>query len=100
PIPAPSWISTARQACSRAGKAPTSSNLVTTRATRAETRGLVVGWAKRSVPTIFYLNVDGGHGASAPLPTLRIPDFQCGERQRPSIFARNDPFTSPAQTSV
>ena len=32
-----------------------------------------VGWAKRSVPTIpttFPLE-DGGHGASAPLPTLR-----------------------------
>ena len=33
-----------------------------------------VGWAKRSVPTIF-VPVTGGHGANAPLPTLRQRDF-------------------------
>src|SRR5262249_14120419 len=32
-----------------------------------------VGWAKRSVPTIFLGGLEGGgHGASAPLPTLRV----------------------------
>src|SRR5882757_4813723 len=30
-----------------------------------------VGWAKRSVPTISGHQAIGGHGASAPLPTLR-----------------------------
>src|SRR4051812_20941672 len=35
--------------------------------------GQFVGWAKRSVPTILttYTHEDGGHSASAPLPTLR-----------------------------
>src|SRR6476619_3368078 len=28
-----------------------------------------VGWAKRSVPTVTSSALDGGHGASAPLPT-------------------------------
>src|ERR1041385_4651298 len=32
-----------------------------------------VGWAKRSVPTILIARPGGGHGASAPLPTLRFP---------------------------
>src|SRR5258708_9713097 len=33
----------------------------------------IVGWAKRSVPTslVRSLLIGGGHGASAPLPTLR-----------------------------
>ena len=31
-----------------------------------------VGWAKRSVPTILISHRHGGHGANAPLPTLRI----------------------------
>jgi hypothetical protein len=32
----------------------------------------VVGWEKRSVPTILSKAVrDGGHGAGAPLPALR-----------------------------
>src|SRR5580698_3487001 len=30
-----------------------------------------VGWAKRSVPTIENIAEDGGHGARAPLHTLR-----------------------------
>src|SRR5689334_21737393 len=30
-----------------------------------------VGWAKRSVPTITSRMLEGGHGADAPLPTLR-----------------------------
>jgi hypothetical protein len=36
----------------------------------------IVGWAKRSVPTIQRDNVDGGHGAIAPLPTLHIGLFE------------------------
>src|SRR5436305_10292193 len=46
-----------------------------------------VGWAKRSVPTDTRLDEDGGHGADAPLPTLRSaastlgsPRPACGER--------------------
>src|SRR5260370_41712578 len=37
---------------------------------------VIVGWAKRSVPTILKRDpdVDGGHGARAPLPTLRNTD--------------------------
>src|SRR5215203_5444700 len=35
------------------------------------TQNFFVGWAKRSVPTIASWVSDGGHGASAPLPTLR-----------------------------
>src|SRR2546426_902478 len=31
----------------------------------------LVGWAKRSVPTIAFRARNGGHGARAPLPTLR-----------------------------
>jgi hypothetical protein len=31
----------------------------------------IVGWAKRSVPTIRTKIYLGGHGASAPLPTLQ-----------------------------
>src|SRR5215472_11027072 len=31
----------------------------------------LVGWAKRCVPTIPATALDGGHVASAPLPTLR-----------------------------
>src|SRR6185437_3659474 len=31
-----------------------------------------IGWAKRSVPTIDFSQSDGGHGADAPLPTLRM----------------------------
>jgi hypothetical protein len=31
-----------------------------------------VGWAKRSVPTMTEREKDCGHGADAPLPTLRI----------------------------
>ncbi|CUU21619.1 hypothetical protein CDS [Bradyrhizobium sp.] len=35
--------------------------------------GSTVGWAKRSVPTNFRETQErGGHGASAPLPTLRV----------------------------
>jgi hypothetical protein len=30
-----------------------------------------VGWAKRSVPTVHSSQEGGGHGASAPLPTLQ-----------------------------
>src|SRR4051812_36086900 len=30
-----------------------------------------VGWAKQSVPTIPGSGLNGAHGASAPLPTLR-----------------------------
>ena len=38
------------------------------------TQTQIVGWAKRSVPTIPLLVLrDGGHGAYAPLPTLRNP---------------------------
>src|SRR4029078_13351424 len=38
------------------------------------TQTQIVGWAKRSVPTIPLLVWrDGGHGAYAPLPTLRNP---------------------------
>src|SRR5258708_40057159 len=43
--------------------APRSSSLVTTRATRAESRG-----AKRSVLTNFGLSMDGGHGAMRLCP--------------------------------
>jgi hypothetical protein len=34
----------------------------------------IVGWTKRSVPTTWktILPIDGGHGANAPLPTLRL----------------------------
>jgi hypothetical protein len=35
----------------------------------------IVGWAKRSVPTNFGERLFGGHGASAPLPTLRFVFF-------------------------
>src|SRR3954453_6370863 len=35
------------------------------------TQNFFVGWAKRSVPTIASGMSDGGHGARAPLPTLR-----------------------------
>src|SRR3954447_25873118 len=35
------------------------------------TQNFFVGWAKRSVPTIPSGVSDGGHGARAPLPTLR-----------------------------
>ena len=33
-------------------------------------------WAKRSVPTITSAALDGGHGASAPLPTLQDGNFR------------------------
>ncbi|MEA2892849.1 MAG: hypothetical protein QOI05_3642, partial [Bradyrhizobium sp.] len=37
-----------------------------------KTFGMIVGWAKRSVPTILRgARSIGGHGARAPLPTLR-----------------------------
>jgi hypothetical protein len=37
-----------------------------------KTFGMIVGWAKRSVPTISHgARSIGGHGARAPLPTLR-----------------------------
>src|SRR6202162_1474978 len=49
-----------------------------------------VGWAKRSVPTNDQQTVssrrDGGHGASAPLPTLLSP-----------CYALNQPLASPVK---
>src|SRR5665213_914038 len=36
------------------------------------TTSVIVGWAKRSVPTVVqHRRGNGGHGADAPLPTLR-----------------------------
>ena len=42
---------------------------------------VLVGWAKRSVPTILSADQDGGHGASAPLPTRRILPRQILQQQ-------------------
>src|SRR4051794_7433446 len=40
-------------------------------ASRSTPCGKIVGWTKRSVPTITSTARNGGHGANAPLPTLR-----------------------------
>src|SRR5712664_1755492 len=36
---------------------------------------LIQGWAKRSVPTNLICIGNGGHGASAPLPTRKLRGY-------------------------
>ena len=50
-------------------------------------RKITVGWAKRSVPTEHSQR---GHGATAPLPTLRFNPRSCTatKRRSPSLLAR------------
>src|SRR5260370_29362927 len=52
--------------------------------TLAALAGRIVGWARRSVPTILARRrtAGGGHGASAPLPTLRTRSYATPARSR------------------
>ena len=56
-----------------------------------------VGWAKRSVPTtLTILGEDGGHGACAPLPTLRrLPCYASARNSRAAATM----LTSAGRTS-
>src|SRR5882724_5996579 len=66
-----------------------------------------VGWAKRSVPTRI-VGKKGGHGASAPLPTLRtlrassarLDPAKCGERERESRTSPQEPFDEHFDSSA
>ena len=48
-----------------------------------------VGWAKRKRAHHVNANEDGGHGASAPLPTLRF-NFQIAKTSRAFAIPRRD----------
>src|SRR3954451_2242568 len=57
-----------------------------------------VGWAKRSVPTIYHCAQNGGHGASAPLPPYEAsPSLRLQPRRldhlRPLLGLFRDQFT-------
>src|SRR5689334_23910268 len=57
--------------------------------------GTTVGWAERSEPTATRAVASGGHGARAPLPTLRIlripqPRPGIGAEHRNAVHRHHD----------